>query len=50
MAKLLSFADIHQDKRCQGRILMETFIDGSRWVKEKNLDNNFEGVSDTCQM
>ena len=42
--------ETHQRKRCQGRTPMETFFNGLKLVKEKNLDNNFEGVSDTCQM
>jgi len=29
----------HQEKRCQGRTPMETFLDGKRYFKEKNLDN-----------
>ena len=29
----------HQGKRCQGRTPMETFLDGKRYFKEKNLDN-----------
>ena len=28
----------HQGKRCQGRTPMETFLDGKRYFKEKNLD------------
>jgi len=29
---------------------METFIDELKLVSQKDLDNNLEGVSDTCKM
>jgi hypothetical protein len=36
----------HQGKRCHGRTAMETFIAGLKLVKQKNLDNKFDEVSE----
>jgi len=33
-----NFERTHQGKRCQGRTPMDTFIDGKKYFKEKNLD------------
>lgn len=40
----------HQDKRCQGRTPMETFMASRELASHKNLDKEFNGVSDTCQI
>jgi hypothetical protein len=32
-----NFERTHQGKRCQGRTPMETFTDGKKYFKEKNL-------------
>jgi transposase InsO family protein len=40
----------HQGKRCQGKTPMETFIAGMGLARQKNLDKEFSGVSDTCQL
>jgi transposase InsO family protein len=40
----------HQGKRCQGRTPMETFIASLELARQKNLDKEFNGVSDACQL
>jgi transposase InsO family protein len=40
----------HQGKRCQGRTPMDTFTAGLDLARQKNLDKEFNGVSDTCQL
>ncbi len=40
----------HQGKRCQGRTPMETFKAGLDLARQKNLDKEFNGVSDACQV
>lgn len=40
----------HQGKRCQGRTPMETFTAGLDLARQKNLDKEFNGVSDACQV
>ena len=30
----------HQGKRCKGRTLMDTFVDGKKLFNEKNLEEN----------
>jgi hypothetical protein len=40
----------HQGKRCQGRTPMGTFTAGLDLARQKNLDREFNGVSDTCQL
>jgi transposase InsO family protein len=40
----------HQGKRCQGRTPMETFMASLELARLKNLDKEFHGVSDTCQV
>jgi hypothetical protein len=40
----------HQGKRCQGRTPMDTFIASLGLARQKNLDKEFNGVSDTCQL
>jgi len=40
----------HQGERCHGRTAMETFIAGLELVKQKNLDNKFDEVSNSCQL
>lgn len=40
----------HQGKRCQGRTPMETFMASLELARQKNLDKESNGVSDTCQV
>ena len=40
----------HQGKRCQGRTPMATLTAGLDLAKQKLLDKEFNGVSDTCQL
>jgi transposase InsO family protein len=40
----------HQGKRCQGRTPMDTFRAGLDLARQKNLDKDFSGVSDACQV
>ena len=40
----------HQGKRCQGRTPMETFITSLELARQENLDKEFDGLSDTCQL
>ncbi len=40
----------HQGKRCQGRTPMETFRASTELARQKNLDKEFNGVSDACQL
>jgi hypothetical protein len=40
----------HQGKRCQGRTPMDTFIAALELARQKNLDKEFNGVSDACQL
>ena len=40
----------HQGKRCQGRTPMDTFMASLELARQKNLDKEFNGVSDTCQL
>ena len=40
----------HQGKRCQGRTPMETFKEGLTLLKNKIIDNENDGVFDTCQL
>ena len=39
----------HQGKRCEGRTPMNTFIESMDLVERKIVDNNFDGVLNTCQ-
>jgi transposase InsO family protein len=40
----------HQGKRCQGRTPMDTFTASLDLARQKNLDKEFNGVSDACQL
>jgi transposase InsO family protein len=40
----------HQGKRCQGRTSMDTFMASLELARQKNLDKEFNGVSDACQL
>jgi len=40
----------HQGKRCQGRTPMDRFMASLDLARQKNLDKEFNGVSDACQL
>ena len=40
----------HQGKRCQGRTPTETFMASLELARQKNLDKEFNGESDACQL
>jgi hypothetical protein len=40
----------HQGKRCQGRKPTETFMASLELARQKNLDKEFNGESDACQL